>query len=285
MEKDYAKALKAAQSGSERHIERLVSQIGEDAQDVQERRFMVAKRHQDQLRKMEERHQREVNDLNARLEAEIEKRRLLQARSTIIAADLEEAATAGMLHIVNTLTSRDAALESTTSINHAEPKETWETGNDDHEAPLLSYLNSPTLDQKYEDLPSASKVGVSIEDGGKTSDTGLAKSIRPFEILTPGTPNLNFTPREAAASDIRKRRQLVSLDTPSPPTTSSRWGSSGMDSANSSTLSAALYRSQLDHVAVRTKTEDILLRMRKRMAAAKAKEEGLEQLLSQIKRT
>ena len=49
MERDYSKALKAAQSGAARQIENLSSQLGEDARDAQERRFMVSKRHQDHI--------------------------------------------------------------------------------------------------------------------------------------------------------------------------------------------------------------------------------------------
>ena len=94
MERDYAKALKAAQSGAARQIENLSSRLGEDAKDAQERRFMVSKRHQDLLERLEESHRREVQDLHVQLEAERDRSRSLQAKASILAADLEESATA-----------------------------------------------------------------------------------------------------------------------------------------------------------------------------------------------
>lgn len=281
MERDYAKALKAAQAGSQRQIDNLISQIGEDAQDVQERRFMVAKRHQDQLQRMQENHQREVNDLNARLEVAMEKCRLLQTRSSVFAADLEEAATAGMLHIANTLAGNVGVQEITGTARASVLGDGRETGNGAAESSFVRFMDSPALDQKYDD-PLMSKVASTSGERGRRSNMLVNTSTRSFELHTPISLNSRLTPGAAASSNGRQERNLLSLSTPSPPATSRSGSSFGRDAADSSVISDALYRSQLDIIAVRSKTEDILMRARKRMAEARAKEEGLKELMSQL---
>ena len=115
----------------------------------------------------------------------------------------------------------------------------------------------------------------------------IDKSTRSFEeVHTPiSRINSRHTAGAAALSNVSLETSVLSLSTPSPPTTSRNKVSFEMDSRSSSVISDALYRSQLDLVAVRSKTEDILMRARRRMAEARAKEEGLKELMSQLQET
>jgi len=309
MERDYAKALKAAQSGAARQIENLSSQLEEAARDAQERRFMVSKRHQDHFERLEESHRREVQDLHMQLEAERDRNRSLQAKASILAADLEEAATAGMLHIVESLGSSDTGGRNNTSRSSLIKHGFGSRAN--VSTPAFSPSYTPifplTLDQKHDDVSVAGSDGrvmrrgiesrgsgsVGVDNGDTGGDGSLIglESPSPQSLMGSGSPRIRVRDSLSAL----QRRQLVSLSTPSPSSTfndslhqemlssqssttsvPSMLSSAPSTSSLSSSVSAVLYRAQLEHVAVRSKTEERLLHARKRMAAARAKEADLE---------
>ena len=281
-----------AHSGAARQIENLSWRLGEDAKDAQVRRFMVHKRHQDLLERLEESHRREVQDLHVQLEAERDRSRSLQAKASILAADLEEAATAGMLHIVDSLGNSDiGAGNDRRAMSGSRITPGFES-----QASVATPFFSPSYTSVFA-LPLDQKQGVDDgvrmgdigrDAGGNDEDGGLMALVPP----TPQSLPRSVTPgSRVGALSALQRRQLVSLSTPSPPSTSkSRRGVGVLPSslsastslsvlssgASSLSVSAALYRSQLDHIAVRSKTEERLLHARKRMAAARAKEADLE---------
>ena len=115
------------------------------------------------------------------------------------------------------------------------------------------------------------------EATGNDGDTNIRA---PMAQLTPYSISEFGMPAGGTSSALREQ-QLASLRTPSPPYTP---GLSKMRDANSSSsssssfssVSAALYRSKLEHIAVRSKTLERLMHTRKQMAAARAKEADLE---------
>ena len=249
LERDFQRALMQAQQGAEKQIEQLQSRVGLDDKDYRERTFVLKRRHQDEMERMSHQHRVELENLAKQLERERERCRTLRQQSSNMACELEEAATSGMLSILSTIEMSEGGVGGGIGRGVGGGKEENHFGSVVQRRP--GGLTTPTS-LSYQSGSMVEKGGMvdvdSFDVDGKVDD-------REYQRRTEESRGGGTTGQPAAGMN----ESIGSLDV-----------------YHKNGISAELYRTQLNHLAFKSKTGERLRAARREMESARAVEQQLE---------
>ena len=261
MERDFQLALQQAQVGAEKQIENLTARSLSDEKDSKQRTFFITKRHQDEMERMLRTNRSEVSGIQRELEQERERCRVLRQQSSAMARDLEDAATTGMLSILSSIEVSEDGV-GMDKMNHGTRTEgiTITTPTSMSSPHMLGYRRSGGSSRSSRNSSSSSSsrdVDGKVHNDSDDNIPSLRSSSR---------NNVTFASKvETFESHQRTPMRQLSHN------------SQDLHVYHNQGLSAELYRTQLDHVAYRSKTEERLRVARREMASARALEHQLEQ--------
>ena len=273
LERDFQRALTQAQKGAEKQIESLTLRMADDEAARKDQTYLSKKRYQNEMERVLTTHQSEIQNISRQLEHERERCRALRRQSNVMQRDLEEAAVGGMMTILNTIEVSDGVGGN--GISHL-----VDVGGSGSGSGRMMGTNGTSLHMSgmsgMSGMGGVSGVkgmsGMNMRESGGGGSGGLT------------TPILKRSYHHNA-SEQDLQRPTMPQPFHSPPhmnvemnTTdeNSDENGNGLNLYHHQGLSAELYRTRLDHVAVRSKTEQRLRAARREMASARAIEKQLE---------
>ena len=242
LERDFQRALMQAQQGAEKQIKQLQSRVGLDDKDYRERTFVLQRRHQDEMERMSHQHRVELENLAKQLEGERERYRTLRQQSSNMACELEEAATSGMLSILSTIEMSEGVVGGGVGRGVE--------GGVVQRCPVG--LTTPT--------------SLSYQSGSMVEKGGMV-DVDSFDV-------------DGKVDDgeyQRRTEESGGEGTTGQPAAGMNESIGSLDVYHKNGISAELYRTQLNHLAFKSKTGERLRAARREMESARAVEQQLEE--------
>ena len=273
MEKDFQIALKQSSIGTSKQIDNLNNRIRINDKDMKSQIYMVKKRHQDEMERTIHAHRNEMNDVSHQLKMERERNRILRNQSNVIQRDIEDAATSGMMSILSSIEiseglSDGIGLNSLNTFNN-------ENGNGNGNGGITTptpIRSSHSNNSMYEKGDININIDRKEDDGYIKSSSSSRKVSFRNDSIVPSSLDRNMDQNMEMEMEMNNNRHRTPMSQ-----INRNIGASGLDIYHSSGISAELYKTQLNQVAYRSKTEERLRVARREMASARAVEKQLEQ--------